>query len=231
DADFAVFAPDEEWTVRAADPYHRNQITAYDSRTARGRATRTLLRAAAVDFDEPRGALLSARSPAHSRKGRPDAALEASGPPSSGVRRRSGAELGAQASDVALGVDVVFGPGHGSVLGDDEGRAQSAVEGAVADRLLPVAAIGLRDLGAGVGQERERQVLVGGEGPDRLGVIGGDADHVEAGGGQRRQVVAEVAGLGRAAGRGGLRVEVDDDLPAGEVRLRVGPSVGIGQGE
>src|SRR5699024_661154 len=85
--------------------------------------------------------------------------------------------------------------------------------------------------GAGVGQERERQVFVGGEGPDRLGVIGGDADHVEAGGGQRRQVVAEVAGLGRAAGGGGLRVEVDDDLPAGEVRLRVGPAVGIGQGE
>src|SRR5699024_8562599 len=42
DADFAVFAPDEEWTVRA-------------------RLTRTLLRGAAVDFDEPRGALLSAR--------------------------------------------------------------------------------------------------------------------------------------------------------------------------
>jgi allantoinase len=61
DADFAVFAPDEEWTVRAADLYHRNQITAYDSRTVRGRVTRTLLRGAAVDFDEPRGALLSAR--------------------------------------------------------------------------------------------------------------------------------------------------------------------------
>ncbi|WP_210604772.1 allantoinase AllB [Brevibacterium oceani] len=61
DADFAVFAPDEEWTVRATDLYHRNQISAYDARTVRGRVSRTVLRGASVDFETPTGRLLTAR--------------------------------------------------------------------------------------------------------------------------------------------------------------------------
>ncbi|MGO2037413.1 MAG: allantoinase AllB [Brevibacterium sp.] len=61
DADFAVFSPDEEWTVAATELYHRNQISAYDTRTVRGRVTSTLLRGAPVDFDQPQGRLLTAR--------------------------------------------------------------------------------------------------------------------------------------------------------------------------
>ncbi|GAA1637746.1 MULTISPECIES: allantoinase AllB [Brevibacterium] len=61
DADFAVFAPDEEWTVSATELYHRNQITAYDQRVVRGRVTDTLLGGAPVDFTVPHGRLLTAR--------------------------------------------------------------------------------------------------------------------------------------------------------------------------
>lgn len=61
DADFAVFAPDEEWTIAAAELYHRNQISAYDARSVRGSVTSTILRGAPVDFDEAQGRLLHAR--------------------------------------------------------------------------------------------------------------------------------------------------------------------------
>ncbi|GAA1870191.1 allantoinase AllB [Brevibacterium marinum] len=61
DADFAVFAPDEEWTVAAAELYHRNQISAYDARAVRGAVKKTILRGAPVDFDTPQGRLLRAR--------------------------------------------------------------------------------------------------------------------------------------------------------------------------
>ncbi len=61
DADFAIFAPDEEWTVAAAELHHRNQITAYDSRTVRGAVKETILRGSHVGFDVPQGRLLSAR--------------------------------------------------------------------------------------------------------------------------------------------------------------------------
>lgn len=61
DADFAVFAPDEEWTVHATELYHRNQISAYDTRAVRGAVKQTILRGAPVDFDEPQGRLLRAR--------------------------------------------------------------------------------------------------------------------------------------------------------------------------
>ncbi|MDN5586786.1 MAG: allantoinase AllB [Brevibacterium sp.] len=61
DADFAVFAPDEEWTVAATELYHRNQISAYDARAVRGAVKATILRGAPVNFDEPQGRLLRAR--------------------------------------------------------------------------------------------------------------------------------------------------------------------------
>ncbi|MDN6134824.1 MAG: allantoinase AllB [Brevibacterium sp.] len=61
DADFAVFAPEEEWTVHATELYHRNQISAYDTRAVRGAVKQTILRGAPVDFDEPQGHLLRAR--------------------------------------------------------------------------------------------------------------------------------------------------------------------------
>lgn len=59
-ADFALFAPEEEWTVSATELYHRNQITAYDQRTVRGAVRQTLLAGTPVDFDAPHGRLLTA---------------------------------------------------------------------------------------------------------------------------------------------------------------------------
>ncbi|WP_436501395.1 allantoinase AllB [Actinokineospora sp. HUAS TT18] len=56
DADFAVFAPDEEFTVDAAALHHRNPVTAYHGTTLRGVVRQTWLRGAPVG--EPRGALL-----------------------------------------------------------------------------------------------------------------------------------------------------------------------------
>ncbi|RAC14722.1 allantoinase, partial [Burkholderia multivorans] len=59
-ADFALFAPEEEWTVSATELHHRNQITAYDRRTVRGAVRQTLLAGTPVDFDAPHGRLLTA---------------------------------------------------------------------------------------------------------------------------------------------------------------------------
>lgn len=59
-ADFALFAPEEEWTVSATELHHRNQITAYDQRTVRGAVRQTLLAGTPVDFDAPHGRLLTA---------------------------------------------------------------------------------------------------------------------------------------------------------------------------
>ncbi|MEU9763465.1 allantoinase AllB [Streptomyces sp. NPDC047987] len=62
DADFAVIAPDETFTVDPAELFHRNQVTAYAGRTLRGVVRSTWLRgvriSAAGAFTEPTGRLL-----------------------------------------------------------------------------------------------------------------------------------------------------------------------------
>lgn len=140
----------------------------------------------------------------------------------------SGAELFAEAGDVAVGVDVVFDVGEGAVFGDDESRAQRAFEGVAVDRLLTKRSVGLREFCTRVREQWEGQLLVVRERLQCLSVVGRPR---APGILQRpgREVVAEVAGLCRAAGCCGLRVEVEDDLLPGEVRLRVGLSAGIGQ--
>lgn len=57
DADFCVFAPDEEFTVDPARLHHRNPITPYAGRTLTGVVRRTWLRGAEVG-GEPAGRLL-----------------------------------------------------------------------------------------------------------------------------------------------------------------------------
>lgn len=57
DADLAVFAPNETYTVRAAELLHKNPVTAYDGRELRGVVRQTFLRGVAL---APR----SAQSPA-----------------------------------------------------------------------------------------------------------------------------------------------------------------------
>ncbi|MET8859792.1 allantoinase AllB [Streptomyces sp. NPDC004579] len=63
DADFAVFAPDETFTVDPAALQHRNRVTAYAGRTLDGVVRSTWLRGERVfadgEFTDPRGHLLT----------------------------------------------------------------------------------------------------------------------------------------------------------------------------
>lgn len=63
DADFAVFAPDETFTVDPAALHHRNRVTAYAGKTLSGVVKSTWLRGERVfsdgEFTEPAGQLLS----------------------------------------------------------------------------------------------------------------------------------------------------------------------------
>jgi len=63
DADFAVLAPDETFTVDPAALQHRNRVTAYAGRTLYGVVTSTWLRGTRVyargEFTEPKGELLT----------------------------------------------------------------------------------------------------------------------------------------------------------------------------
>jgi allantoinase len=59
DADFAVFAPDEQFVVQAAALQQRNPITPYDGRTLRGVVRETWLRGRRISLDEPTGRLLA----------------------------------------------------------------------------------------------------------------------------------------------------------------------------
>jgi len=58
DADFCVFAPDEEFTVDAAALFHRNQVTPYEGRTLSGVVHSTWLGGQLIDADAPRGHFL-----------------------------------------------------------------------------------------------------------------------------------------------------------------------------
>jgi len=72
----------------------------------------------------------------------------------------------------------------------------------------------------GVGEEREREVLVFLEGGEFRGLVARHTEHLVAGRLERVEVVAEVARLGGAAGGVGLGVEVDDRLLPTEVAER-----------
>ena len=48
DADLVVFAPDERFTVRAAELLHKNPVSAYDGAELRGVVQRTFLRGGAT---------------------------------------------------------------------------------------------------------------------------------------------------------------------------------------
>ncbi|MGI4896592.1 MAG: allantoinase AllB [Janthinobacterium lividum] len=62
-ADFVVFAPEAEWTVRAEALQHKNKVTPYEGRTLVGVVRSTWRRGRLLDLDdEPRGELLTARN-------------------------------------------------------------------------------------------------------------------------------------------------------------------------
>ncbi len=58
DADLAVFAPDDEFVVDAAQLQHKNPVSAYDGKHLTGVVRRTFVRGVAVDGDTPAGRLL-----------------------------------------------------------------------------------------------------------------------------------------------------------------------------
>ena len=63
-ADLVVLAPDETWTVHAAELEHRNPITPYEGRTVTGRVRRTYLAGEPVGLSgPPRGQLLDRTDP------------------------------------------------------------------------------------------------------------------------------------------------------------------------
>jgi allantoinase len=59
-ADFAVFAPEEEWTVDAETLQHKNKVTPYQGRTFTGAVRSTWRRGELLDLGaQPRGELLT----------------------------------------------------------------------------------------------------------------------------------------------------------------------------
>ncbi|WP_166981994.1 allantoinase AllB [Paramicrobacterium fandaimingii] len=58
DADFAVFAPDEQFTVDVHTLRHKNPVSPYAGKTLTGAVRRTVLRGVEVDGETPRGLLL-----------------------------------------------------------------------------------------------------------------------------------------------------------------------------
>ncbi|GAA3058780.1 MULTISPECIES: allantoinase AllB [Actinomycetes] len=58
-ADLVVFAPEKSWSVEAERLWHRNKVSAYDGRELVGVVEVTLLRGQEIDFETPRGRLIS----------------------------------------------------------------------------------------------------------------------------------------------------------------------------
>ncbi len=60
DADFSVFAPDEEFVVDVNALHHKNALTPYDGRSLAGVVRGTWLRGEPIDIEaDPRGRLLT----------------------------------------------------------------------------------------------------------------------------------------------------------------------------
>ncbi|GGD66910.1 hypothetical protein GCM10007269_07630 [Microbacterium murale] len=70
-ADFAVFAPEEKFTVDAKRLAHRHPITPYDGQQLTGIVRTTYLAGVPVDSDAPRGRLLRREDPASRRTAEP----------------------------------------------------------------------------------------------------------------------------------------------------------------
>lgn len=58
DADFAIFSPEDSYTVEVGSLHHRNPISPYQGKELTGRVLGTYVRGTKVDFTTPRGQLL-----------------------------------------------------------------------------------------------------------------------------------------------------------------------------
>src|SRR6185437_7887368 len=94
-------------------------------------------------------------------------------------RAGSDAQLGAQAGDVAGGLDAVLGLLQPAVRAYHERGPDHADGGLAVQHLLTVGAVGLEHLALRVRQQRERQAVALGELDQLGGRVRGDAEHGE----------------------------------------------------
>ena len=118
---------------------------------------------------------------------------------------------------VVLGVHFGNGLDDDAFLVDDVGGAQRALRHFAVHLLLALSLVGLQYSQVGVGDQMERQAVFGDEVLVRFGAVAADAQHLVAQGQKAFVVVAQVAGLGGAARRAVLGVEIQHQLLAGEV--------------
>ena len=130
-----------------------------------------------------------------------------------------------QSPHVTRRLDVVLRQSHRTVRVNDDGRADDAHVGTSIVLLFTPRTVGLENLVIRVGCEREGERLLLGKALEGSHRVGGHTDDGVSRTGQRGQGITKIACLLRAAGGGGLRVEVDDDTT-----LRRSEQVGQRQG-
>ena len=135
--------------------------------------------------------------------------------------------LGENLGGVVAGLDLARTDDalYGAVWADDECGAHSAHVLAAVHRLLPPYAEHFYKFVVSVGNERERQRVLFDELAVRCLGIDADADHLIAGVEQCPVVVAQVAGLGRAARGHVFGIEIKGYGAAGEVAAAHGVAV------
>src|SRR3954449_7180883 len=112
---------------------------------------------------------------------------------------------------MAVGVHAPHDLRHVAVGVDHERRARVRVLALLRD------AVGLAQRVLGVGQQRERQLVLRLELLVRGDGVGADAEHLRARALELAPGVADAAGLARAAGRVVLGIEVEDDRLAAQL--------------
>src|SRR5438477_10819444 len=140
----------------------------------------------------------------------------------------SGAKGGKHLKRVAVGLHGVPRLLHAPVGADKEGRADNTLAASWPFAPRPVRPM---RLAVGIAQQAHAKAVLLPERLMRGGVVLRDAEHGHAEHLELREVVGELAGLGRAARRVVLWVEVDDiPLPL-EVLCGHGLSVLVGEGK
>src|SRR6476646_8836036 len=127
------------------------------------------------------------------------------------------AEVATELGHVAGRLDVVERVADLALLVDDERRPDDPLDGLAVELLLTPGAVCRVHREVLVAEQRDGEVVPLPELRERRRLVLRDADDLVAVLLQRVERLAEVAGLLGAPRRHGRRVEVDDDLAAGEV--------------
>src|SRR6476469_7553347 len=139
------------------------------------------------------------------------------------------AEVATELGHVAGRLDVVEGVADLALLVDDEGGPDDALDALAVGFLLTSGAAGRVHAELLVAEQRDGEVVAPAELRQLGRLVLGDPDDLVAVLLQRVERLAEVAGLLGAAGGHGGRVEVGDDLAAGEVSEADGLAGVVGQ--